>query len=347
MREELIPNTVPKGGREEFPESISETYRKTLSEETSEKMHPLYGVEFFERPANDIVETRQKCRVNNFPNTEFMLYRRSKKLIMFFGESWAYGGKIRDMVPGNLAQESIESVVKGITQTVGPKMSQILDCDLYQSTWPGDQTTNMFEKFERVLPTYIDQYSEIKVCIQVTDPHRCANACHIYNSPFLNKFTNPFMEDVGVTAEQWLLEYDRSFMAWADSIMQKHKHIEIVLWKNFNPWCISKNIRQRYKCKTPDLDWTTFNAKLDGVDLLEGRQISNPALLLEDEPNCMIGWCPQTPPEWKRHQLKCIEDVQTYWSETSYKRLNMNNTYPSPVSHRLWAMQLIHAGEWI
>lgn len=349
MTDELIPNTVPRGGREDFPEALYNKYHETLSDETSENWSSIYGVEFFNRPASDIVETRQgNSRTNNFPNTEFALYRRSKKLLMFFGESWAYGGKIRDMVTGNSAQESIDSVIAGITKTVGPKVSQILDCDLYQSAWPGDQTTNMFEKFERVLPDWINKYKEVKVCIQITDPHRCTNACHLYDTPFINTYTEKTIDnnqDVGVTAEQWLYEFDKSFLVWADEIMSKHKQVEIVLWKNFNPWCIDKSEREQYKCKTPDLDWTTFNAQLDGIDLLEGRQLSNPAMMSE-EPNCMMSWVPSTPMAWRQHQLKCIQDVQDYWNDNSFRRLKMNVTYPSVTSHRLWAMQLVYAGGW-
>lgn len=351
MTDELIPNTVPRGGPEHFPEKLFHQYRHAHidTDDTVDGANPIIGVEFFDRLASDVVETRQDSRVNNFPNTEFALYKRSKKLLMFFGESWSYGGKIRDMVPGNLAEESLESVVRGFTLTVGPKMAQIMDSDLYQSAWPGDHTTNMFEKFERVLPDWINKYNEIKVCIQITDPHRCSNACHIYDTPFINTYTKKIIDDpqdVGVTAEQWLYEYDKSFLVWADEIMSKHKQVEIVLWKNFNPWCVDKNEREQYKCKTPELDWTTFNAQLEGVDLLPGRQISNPAMLLENEINCMIGWVPSTPSSWKREQLQCIENVQNYWNELSFARLKMNVTYPSQTSHRLWAMQLIYAGEW-
>jgi hypothetical protein len=345
MTDEIISNTVPRGGPEDFPPILYNEYIKNYTSNYSENDVSLFGVEFFDRPASDVVETRQECRVNNFPNTEFALYRRSKEVVMFFGESWSYGGKIRDMVVGNEIRESVESVIRGIVEPVGPKMSQLLDCDLYQSAWPGDHTTNMFEKAERILPEWVHKYNEVKLCIQITDPHRCANACHLYDTPFINKFTNDSMTQVGITAEEWLYEYDKSFLVWADEIIQKYNNVDIVLWKNFNPWCISKDERSQYKTKTQDLDWTTFNSQLDGVELLEGRQISNPALMLRQQ-NCMMSWVGGTPVAWKDHQIKCIEDVQNYWNDISFQKLKMNVNYPSPTSHRLWAMQLITAGGW-
>lgn len=357
MTEEILPNTVPRGGPGIFPEELYNQYTRTYTPNYSENDVGICGVEFFERPASDVVETRQECRVNNFPNTEFAIYRKANiagedskhiathELVMFFGESWAYGGKIRDMVTGNEVKESVESVIRGITEPVGPKMSQLLECDLYQSAWPGDHTTNMFEKAERMLPQWVHKYNEVKLCIQITDPHRCANACYLYDTPWINKYTNDTGTTIGITAEEWLYEYDKSFLVWADEIIQKYNNVEIVLWKNFNPWCISKSEREQYKTKTPDLDWTTFNAQLDGVELLEGRQISNPALMLR-EPNCMMSWLLGTPVAWKDHQIKCIEDVQNYWNDISFRKLKMNVNYPSPTSHRLWAMQLLTAGGW-
>ena len=347
----VIPNTVQKGGKGQLFPPFTNDLGRTQLECDDIKCEPITGIEFFERDETDIVEQRQECRVNNFPNTEFALYRKSNTLLMFFGESWAYGGKIRDMVPGMATQESDQSVLKGVTLTVGPKMSQVLNSDLYQSAWPGDQTTNMFEKAERMIPQWIDNYSKVKVCIQITDPHRCVNANYLYETPFINTYTNKIIDnddDVGVSAETWLYEYDKSFLVWADDIMDRYNKVEIVLWKNFNPWCISKKERENYKCKTPELDWTTFNAQLDGVNLLQGRQISNPAMLLKDDLNCMMNWVQKnTPDHWIMHQIQCIENVQDYWNDLSFARLKLNVTYPSEVSHRLWAMQLATAGEWV
>lgn len=346
---EVIPNTIHDGGKEYISDKLCINGR-AVTDMVSENPSDLHvrGVEFFERPVTDIAEEQNGFRTNAFPNTEFAVYRdQTEKLVMFFGESWCYGGRIRDMVTGIPSTESNTSVGKGITKPVGPQLAKLLNSDLYQSCWPGDHTTNMFNKAERMIPQWKDKYDKIKVCIQITDPHRCANACHIYDTEFLKAHTNPFKQDINITMERWLYMYDRSFLVWADEIMQKYSNVEIVLWKNFNPWCLSKTKRDRFKCGSVDLDWTTFNAQLDGVDLIEGRQISNPAVFLRHENNIIIDWCKSTPREWEMHQVDCIEDVQSYWRDKSHLRLGMNINYPSEVSHRLWSMQLAKAGGWV
>ena len=60
----------------------------------------------------------------------------------------------------------------------------------------------------------------------------------------------------------------------------------------------------------------------------------------------MMSWLLGTPVAWKDHQIKCIENVQNYWNDISFQKLKMNVNYPSPTSHRLWAMQLLSAGGW-
>jgi len=344
----FIPNTLQRGGRNKLFPPFTDSNGLSLIDPDNIMCKPVTGIEFFEKNANEVVEERQGSRENNFPNTQFAIYRNSRTLLMFFGESWAYGGKLRDMHIGNTTKESSESIKKGVKDTVGPIMSAILNSDLYQSCWPGDHTTNMFNKAEKEIPNWINQYNKIRVCIQITDPHRCANACHVHESEFIKKWTREKREDLGLSVGRWLYEYDRSFLKWADDIKAQYpdNDIEFVIWKNFNPWLVTENERKKYNCKTVPKDWTTFNAELDGVELKEGRQMSNPALLLENN-NCVLSWCPNTDKEYKQKQLDCIESIYAYWDDTSWQRLQMNVTYPSAISHRLWAMQLAHAGGWV
>ena len=339
-----IPNTVSAGGKDVIPEEIHRAggiVHRCFSE-------AINGVQLYELDANEVAEERNGTRENNFPNTEFSLHRNSDTLLIFVGESWCYGGRHRDMITGMNSNESISSFCNGINHLVGPRLADFMKCSLYQSCWPGDQTANMFQKAERILAQQINNgYKKFRLCIQITDSHRDQNLFQLYEGTHVYDLCR---NDINLSASEWLAEYDKGFLQWADNIIDSYPDvdIDIVVWKNFNKWNIDEVTRLSFKCNTVDIDWTTFSAKLDGFSLNPNREINNASQLQRIDEHCFYTYTENnTTQEWRAQQAGYIEELYDYYADGSASRGELLVNYPSLENHRLWAIQLGTAGDWL
>lgn len=350
-----IPNTVPEGGRDHLDEVINGN--NALSSNLWWLNH-IGGVHMIERKTLEIAEARNGSLENFFPNTEFLVYRNKSlhtgqpvdTMLMFVGESWCYGGKIRDMQVGFPSGESVESFRHALNTTVGAQLSQQMNCDLHQCCWPGDQTSNMFQKAERMLDQHIaeNRYKKYRVVIQITDSHRDENICNVYPPDnHVRKLVE--QDDVGLTSSDWLAYYDRGFLEWADRMIAKYPDhdVDVLVWKNFNPWNISDSERNSFVCKTVDKCWAHFCAELDAFEL-DPRQEVNNANQCETGTYINFARCTSknTDQQWRVTQLDCIDKLYTYISEQARNRTGVFDGYPTPVGHRIWAVQLCKAGGW-
>jgi len=355
-----IKNSVPKGARNAIHPDICfyGGSRNTIHTDNWWE-RSIGGVEVIERNALEIAEARAGHLINNFPNTEFVVRRneslhppdagsRSDTMLIFVGESWCYGGKIRDMEIGFPSNESIPSFLEALNTTMGVKMSGQMNCDLHQSCWPGDQTSNMFEKAESIIPQYIGQYKKIRVAIQITDSHRDENTHEAY--PETNHVRQLVENgDVGMTAEEWLAAYDRGFLQWADRMRADYpeQDIEFVIWKNFNPWNISDQERKNFKCHTVDKCMSHYFADLDGFPLDAGQKLNNTnQLSLDTNINFVNCTKDHTSQAWRNTQLQYIESFYSYVNDFSNFRTQVFDGYPTPFGHKVWAVQLCKPGDW-
>ena len=231
---------------------------------------------------------------------------------------------------------------------MGVKMSGQMNCDLHQSCWPGDQTSNMFEKAESIIPQYIGQYKKIRVAIQITDSHRDENTHEAY--PETNHVRQLVENgDVGMTAEEWLAAYDRGFLQWADRMRADYpeQDIEFVIWKNFNPWNISDQERKNFKCHTVDKCMSHYFADLDGFPLDAGQKLNNTnQLSLDTNINFVNCTKDHTSQAWRNTQLQYIESFYSYVNDFSNFRTQVFDGYPTPFGHKVWAVQLCKPGDW-
>ena len=355
-----IKNSVPEGAKDQvLPDICFYGGSRGTRNMDSWWERSIGGVQVIERDAMEIAEARAGHMINNFPNTEFVVCRNASQcdphqgekpdtMLVFVGESWCYGGKIRDMQIGFPSDESIPSFLEALNTTMGVKMSSQMNCDLHQSCWPGDQTSNMFEKAESIFPQYIGEYKKIRVAIQITDSHRDENCAEAYpESNHVRQLVDN--GDVGMSAEEWLAEYDRGFLRWADRMRADYpdQDIEFVIWKNFNPWNISDTGRKSFKCHTVDKCMSHYFAEMDGFPLDPDQKLNNTNLLSLDEninfPRCTKN---NTTQAWRDTQLKHIERFYDYINDYSSFRSNVFNGYPTPFGHRVWAVQLCTPGDW-
>jgi len=355
----VIPNTVVQGARDHLDDCLNfdENGRHALTFNTWWLNH-IGGVEIIQRKTLEIAEARNASLINFFPNTEFIMCRNPSQhtgkpvdtILMFVGESWCYGGNIRDMQVGYPSGESVDSFRHALTTTVGAKLSEQMNCDLHQSCWPGDQTSNMFVKAEQMLDRHVSEghYKKFRVAIQITDSHRDEGLCNVYEP---NNHVRRLVEagNVGMTTSEWLAAYDRGFLQWADRMKAKYPHhdVEILVWKNFNPWNITDEERKQFVCKTVDPCWSHFSADLDGYPLYPTQELNN-ANQCDPTPRINISMCTakNTDQQWREHQLECINRLFDYIQEVARNRGDIFDGYPTALGHRLWSVQLCKAGGW-
>ena len=93
----------------------------------------------------------------------------TNSLVINVGESWCYGGSIRDM---NLKYtESVESLHKAFYTTMGAQMAKLSQSDLHQFTYPGNCNTAMFRWLSDRLCDIVNnpKYTKVLLVIQQTD----------------------------------------------------------------------------------------------------------------------------------------------------------------------------------
>jgi hypothetical protein len=314
------------------------------------------GIRILDKPADEVAEERNGFRENSFPNTEFIIKKEQTDTIaIVVGESWVYGGRHRDMVTGMNSTESIESFQKAVNVTLGSRIAYHLNADLHQSAWPGDHTCNMFMKMEKLVDHYAtrNDYSKIRVAVQVTDFHRDSNQHNLYKGTDLYNMVEQYEESAErgepkPSTEQWLAEYDSIFLQWAERVKNKYplKDIDIVVWKNFNPWAVDESDYAKYDVGIVHKDWSTFSADLEGVSLGEHKRLVNNAACL-DKNLSIVARITEQSLEFRKQQTLCIEKLYDYYADGSASRLGMLCNYPDAVNHNLWAIQICKAGEWL
>jgi len=340
---EYIRNTIKNNGY------IDGRLRPYIHQEHYET--PIKEIVVFDRDANEIVEQRNGHRQNNFPNTELCIRKGTDTLVIIVGESWTYGGHIRDHITGMDSTESPESFANAINVTLGSRIAAFLDCDLHQSAWPGDQTTNMFIKLEKLLDYYCttpNNYKNIHLVAQITDSHRDESHPDLYEGYHIAEMVN--RGNIGQTITEWMEEYDLSFLEWAERLTEKYdKNIDAVVWKNFNPWIPSLEKCKKYKnVSIVDCDWSTFIASLEGVALPTDRVLNHAAQLSPDL--SFVANITHISDEFRKKHLEYIDYYFSYIG-LSVRGPDPNNPlmqqYPNKFCHFSWASQICIAGGWL
>lgn len=340
---------------EYVPDSIKSTHdRWSIPEGVEVNTHSLsrnnlLGVRVFPKPVTEIAEERNGTRENNFPNTEFMIKRdNADTLIVMCGESWVYGGKHRDMVVGLNSDESPQSFSKACDSTVGSWLGYYLNADVHQSAWPGDHSSQIFINMERIVDHHVQHsnYKRIRVAVQVTDSHRDENFYSVYAGTQSHVPNMIERGNIGQTTTEWLAEYDLGFLLWAKRIKEKHPNtdIDIVVFKNFNPWVPTLEECKQTGVNFVEVDWTTFSADLEYFNLPVHKRVLNNASQLDPTLSELAKITSQTQ-EFREQQAECINSIYNYY-QYSATRLGLLSNYPSTENHNLWALQICKAGGW-
>lgn len=306
--------------------------------------YPWTDLTVFPTPYTEISLHRSGETHGMFPNTEFLLSDHNNKLTIVIGESWTYGGKIRDMnIEGG---ESRESFTCGITETVGPWLGYLLETDLYQNAFPGDDNSNMVRKACNAINRFKDHYDEIFVFVQFTDVIRESGLHrglpendHVLN--WMNqKIDNP---ELRLPVVEWLNFYENGYLDTLN-IASKHANVKTCVWKNFAPWSLTPDQQARFQNLTFVQNcWINYISELEGFPV-NIRYFNNAASLSQAPGDFGDNFIMDD--EFVVDELSRIERLHKYWDDISSRRGSMGIHYPSRIGHQLWSLKIINDTGW-
>lgn len=254
--------------------------------------------------------------------TELFLNRNKKTLTIVIGESWTYGEALRNISTG-LQKYNLETQ---LADSFGPKLSLLLDSDYYQYAVPGNCNAYMFIELSRILK-YVDllNYEKINLFVQITEPAR--------EMPIMYKLTDHplqklYKEDLDVTFDQWLSEYDDIFLTLLSNEIKKYSNINCVVWKNF---CCFQHKEKYENLSILRESWIQFSS----------RFLGNP---IEMQKFQSVGWLHEFQNKFKHIKYSndmLIKELDKIEAANSFIKNNyLHSNHPNLVGHNLWALNL-------
>ena len=303
--------------------------------------------------------TPWRCLSRGKPNSDYVYFCNSElsiensagsnTLVINVGESWCYGGSIRDM--DLKYTESVESLHKAFYTTMGAKMAKLSQSDLHQFTYPGNCNTAMFRWLSERLYDIVSnpKYNKILLVIQQTD-HLREFTDHgqgiLPSTPELQNLLSHQSDYSDKKLFDNHTEFNHTYWhllwSWLEDILadvreRTSKTIDVIMWSNF--FDLPPEVNDHDWQNIPE-SWMKFTSRLEGGDC------PNTIFGTPDFLNILKHYVKNIDIEFVESEVKAREKVQQWW-ERSHFRLNLMPYYPTDVSHALWAGQIINQAGWL
>lgn len=258
-----------------------------------------------------------------FPNSEFYVQYTvpTKRLLISVGESWCYGGKIRDMNNQAYAETPL-SMSHAVHRTVSAQCAKQLGADLYQYAYPGNCNYAMLYWLEQNLPWLASMhYDEVYVLLQFTDQNRelgaelgISSLCGDDYAHQLEDLRKPVTNSV-----DWFNTYTQWYEHRLNTLLNKHPVEHTLVWGNF---FVPQNfsLSQHRNFTVHPQSWCEFTASLEGVQLSQSPTANS---IIYDTINCVAE---------SEHTVQLQTAQQLYWEHSV-----LCNSYPAMCAHTLWA----------
>lgn len=278
-----------------------------------------------------------------------------RSLLINVGESWCYGGQIRDM---DLEyKESFLSLRRAFQHTMGSWMADSTQSDMVQFAYPGNNNTAMMRWLSDNLTelAHNTPHNKVYVVMQHTDHCReffGGNHEELTTyKPMLDLLEldlrgkgdgNPNKSELLNDHTEFLETYWNIQWDWMEDILTKArlqtgKDIQAITWSNFFNIKFQNTGRS---FKTVPISWNHFNQSIEGGELLDGDWGNTHFL------NLLKTVCRNIDMDYVEEQVRYIESLHDWWT-TSCHRGNLQPQYPSVVSHNIWALYLINQAGWL
>jgi len=264
----------------------------------------------------------------NVMNTEFFVKRNKKNLLLNLGESWTYGESLGEIAT---ASEKFDLHTQ-LDHCFGPKLSLLLDADIYQYAVPGNNNFYIQTELERILE-YVTTlgYENIYVNIQITEPSRefiILDELRDSNHGFKLLYDKKYLKENRPTFQEWLQLYDKFSLEYIENAVSKYKNIKTLVWKNF-----CKFQHNLSTVNTVETTWIEFSATVNGHKLTSPDFYNVKWLNEFIKTNKAV----QIENKYLNKQLKLIDISNKYLGSSSY-----HIPHPDETQHSLWALKLYY-----
>ena len=261
-----------------------------------------------------------------FPNSEFYVQYNvpTRRLLISVGESWCYGGKIRDMNNDAYAETAL-SMSHAVHRTVSAQCAKQLGADLYQYAYPGNCNYAMLYWLEQNLPWLTNMnYDEVYVLLQFTDQNRDLGAdvgiSQLCGSDYESQLE--LLKKPVTRSSHWFTAYTQCYEHILNTLLNKHEVQHTLLWGNFfTPQNFSH--REHNQFTVHPQSWCEHAAQLEGVQLPTAPTNNS---VIYDTIQCVT----------EAEPALQLQAAQYHWWEHSV----LCAQYPAMCAHTLWANTL-------
>lgn len=262
-------------------------------------------------------------------NTEIIVNKNKKTLLVTVGDSWTYGEGIEGI---NHRAHQWDIQVK-INETYNGKLARLLDSDLWTFGCPGNTNSAIIAGLGRILKS-IDRnkYDSVKVVVLLTSVDRENLDTLDDQHPIKLLRTN-----VGekITPFEWFCRYEQICLNLINDIVISNAdlNIDAVVTKNFNRFISTSN----YEFRIIQKPWMEFNAEWHGL-ALPVIYYTHPAFISDNLTNVVI----QNDYDFLNQELDNWEKYSKFFliNETH------SSSHPNSLGHSLWTQYLITQTKW-
>jgi hypothetical protein len=273
-------------------------------------------------------------------HTEFHIQRGSDTLFLNIGESWAYGEALEGIGTG-ANKFNFRSQIEGC---FGPRVAEVLGCDLYQFAIPGNSNLYMHLELPRLL-NHISTlgYKKIYLAMQLTENSRELPIAHtdLVKKSFLGPW-HDFPKSNQIEVLDWLAMYDELVFDNLDKAIKGFTAcpIDAVLWRNFTKTATTKN-DYAFKIITPT--WIEYTASLVNFDYDSPYMVNVIEFVKYQEEH---GKNLNLSREFAEGQMDKVEAMFNYIGLKTIPGLLYHSNHPSKYGHLVWAHHLIRQAGW-
>lgn len=198
--------------------------------------------------------------IDMFPrrNTEFLLERNSKSLVICIGESWIFGETVRTTQPGN------DHFCHAMHSTLGARVAHLTNSDLHQNGIPGNGTGLMFQATKKILDYHREHssYDKIYLLLHITDLNRDLQSWHLEHLRKSGATWRTLIQAKNQKLEltDFFATWEKNYLEDLDTLVNDYKdlNLQTLLFKNITGWYSESEHRASRSFLTVDdfwLDW--------------------------------------------------------------------------------------------
>lgn len=290
------------------------------------------------------MSAQEYINMNIRKNTEFLLERGSKSLVVCVGESWVHGETVRTTQPNN------DIFCHAMHSTLGARLAHLTNSDLHQHAIPGNCTGLIFQAVEKILHYHrartSTSYQTIYVALQITDINRdlqTGNIQHLHKHSPTKTFLRACSENKNkCSAEDFYVSWERHYLNYLETMVQDHSDInaKFLIYKNLTPWYGPEKDHNSRLFYGVDNFWLNWLANQCGKEFpacyfLNAGQLDEQSVIWQYVHRDL---------DWISREL---ERIDAYQQMASNSGNHLHCSHPFQLGHTMWAEHIAKQAGWL